>query len=140
MNQKIQPLKLGIRARRLLRKRRKARNELEGYKFFNVERPGYLTVTKPRIGLHEAEDFRKELTRYLEIYKKHITLDTSQLDNLDCAGIAVIVKAEAAARKIGSYITLEGLHGRARHTTEIMQTLDLFEHPENYIPKVYQPR
>lgn len=102
------------------RERRKRERDSSSYTFFTIKEQGYLLVIKERIGLHEAEYFRKELTRYMESYKKSIVLDTSNVDSLDCAGVAAIVRVEVAARKNGAYITLEGLHGRAENAAKIM--------------------
>ncbi|MFH1710846.1 MAG: STAS domain-containing protein [Nanoarchaeota archaeon] len=102
------------------------------YTFFRIEKPGYLMITRNRIGLQEAESFRKELVDYLKSYKKNITLNSSSLDDLDCAGIAVIIRAEAEAAKRGLYIRLEGLKNKPRHVAEITKTLDVLEHPERY--------
>jgi len=102
------------------------------YTFFTVEKPGYLAITKSRIGLHEAESFRKELVRYLEIHNHDINLNSSRLNDLDCSGIAVIIRAESEARKRGVYIRFEGLKNKPRHIAEITKTLKILEHPEVY--------
>ncbi len=102
------------------RERRKRERDSSLYTFFRIEKPGHLLITKERIGLHEAEYFRKELTKYSELYKKDIVLNTAVLNNLDCSGVAAIIRAEAAARKNDAHITLKGLHGRAENAVEIM--------------------
>ncbi len=102
------------------RERRKRERDSSSYTFFKIEKPGYLLVTRERIGLHESEYFRKELIRYLELYKKDIVLNMSHLDSLDCAGVAVIVRTESEARKNGAHITLEGLHRKAEDAAKIM--------------------
>ena len=103
------------------------------YTFFRIEKPGHLAITRNRIGLQEAESFRRELIGYLESYNHDIILDSSGLDDLDCSGIAVIIRAESAARKRGVYIRVEGLKNKPRHIAEITRTLSILEHPERFI-------
>ena len=113
---------------------------LQAYTFFTIETPGYLKVNRKRIDLHEAENFRKEMIKYLTFYKKDIILDLSILDDLDCAGIAVIVRAEAAARKEGVHIKIKGLHGRAENSARITRLDKILSSQEYQVNFSHHPR
>lgn len=103
------------------RERKKAERESsQEYSFFSVDKPGYLKVTRERIGLHEAEEFRKELMRYMETNTGSIILDMSMLDELDTAGIAVIMRAEKRAKQNRAHIRLSGLRGKPQSLLDML--------------------
>lgn len=105
------------------------------YRYFRISKqnPYEIKIIQERIGLHETSQFLKELSDYLDRHRGSTTINCSRVDNLDYAGIAVIVQEEARARKRGIYLRLEGLHGRARDLTDITRTTGILEHPERYL-------
>lgn len=119
-----------FRRKYLARKRKKRRL----YRFFRVSKQdsAHLRIVRERIGLHEAEAFRQELISYFEKYKETLVLDTSRLDDLDCAGLAVMIQTEGTARKIGEYLIISGLHGKAQDIARMTKLDDLLTNPREY--------
>ena len=62
--------------------------------FFKEREKGYLSITQPRIGLHNVKEFKRQLESYLAGYMGEVILDISQLDELDSSGIAVLLQLE----------------------------------------------
>lgn len=102
------------------------------YTFFTIEKPGCLIVTKKSICLPKARYFKEELIKYLDEYNKNIVLDMSYVADIDSAGAAVIVSAEAAARKKGAHIKLEGLCERVQHLLKVTKLDGLLTSPKEY--------
>ena len=86
--------------------RKKLRNEklrLGHYDYFiqKKDRPGYLVVTKNRIGLNDAARFSIQLDDYTSRYSGEVVLDLNKLDYLEDNTLGIFVQAK---RRLGKRI------------------------------------
>lgn len=84
-------------------------------------------VIHGRITVENSGQMRRTLAKALRAKPATLKVDLSEAVYLDTSGLATLLEATGIARKQGTRLILDGLHGQPRYFLEITHLDRLFE-------------
>jgi anti-sigma B factor antagonist len=87
-----------------------------------------------RVTIDTSDDMRRAVAEALRAKPPAVMLDLSGVSYIDTSGLATLLEASRIARRQGTRLVLQGLHGQPRellHFSQIDHLLDIAEREPN---------